>query len=218
MPSTMTAEMLAREITLSDALREGREHMLTPQDLPGRFGRVVTDVDRVLKAIGCEAVLAGGWAVWRHGYAARVTQDVDVVLPAARIEEFRQVAAVSGFDVLPLVEGRWPKVVHRETQITVDILPEGERPGTPSRLAPTTIPAPSTMGAVKSSLSYVPLPQLIELKLAAGRAKDTADVVELLRANAPEAAVIREHLARVEPAYVAMFDQLVSQADELDER
>jgi len=218
MPPTMTAEMLARAIELSELLREEREHMLRPQDLPGRFGRVIASIDRVLSAIGCEAVVAGGWAVWRHGYAARVTQDVGVVLPADRIDEFRTVASVSGFDVPPRMTGRWPKVVHRETQITVDILPEGERPGTPSRPAPTTIPAPAVMGGVASSLAYIALPRLIELKLAAGRAKDSADIVELLRANPEEVAAIREHLGAVETDYLPEFERLAEQAGEPDER
>lgn len=30
-----------------------------PQDLPGRYGRVVKAVDRVLQSIHCAAVLAG---------------------------------------------------------------------------------------------------------------------------------------------------------------
>lgn len=218
MPSAITVETLAREVELSETLRAGREHMLQPQDLPERFGRVIVAVDRVLSATGCEAVLAGGWAVWRHGYAARVTQDVDVILPADRVDEFLRVASVSGFDVPPRLPGRWPKVVHRETQITVDILPEGERPGTTSQPAPTTIPAPASLGGVPSSLSYIGLPHLIELKLAAGRAKDQADVVELLRANPAEASAIRLHLGATDPLYVAEFDRLSEEAREPDQR
>jgi hypothetical protein len=218
MPPTITVQTLARQIELSEALQAGREHMLKPQDLPGRFGRVISSIDRVLHAVGCEAVLAGGWAVWRHGYAARVTQDVDVVLPADGVAEFLRVASSSGFDVPNAVPGRWPKVVHRETQITVDILPEGERPGTPSRPAPTTIPAPAAMGGVPSSLSYIDLPHLIELKLAAGRARDHADVVELLRANLEQLTSLRDHLAHAAPHYLPDFDHLTTQAHEADDR
>lgn len=55
MTPTITAQTLARQIELNEALRAGREHMLDPQDLPVRFGRVIASVDRVLEAIGCEA-------------------------------------------------------------------------------------------------------------------------------------------------------------------
>ena len=46
-------------------------------------------------------MLGGGRAVWRHGYVGRVTQDVDVVLPADRLFEFTRLASGSDFDVLP---------------------------------------------------------------------------------------------------------------------
>jgi len=74
-------------------------------------------------------------------------------------------ASVSGFEVLAIPEGRWPKLRHRETNIDLDILPEGGRPGTVSRPAPTTIPHPKSMGASRGTLKYSSLPSLIELKL-----------------------------------------------------
>jgi hypothetical protein len=215
---SMTIETLTHQVELSELLQAGRDSMIEPQDLPGRFGRVIADVDRVLAATGCPSVLAGGWAVWRHGYAARVTQDVDIVLPRDRIDEFLRVAAVSGFNVLSVTPGRWPKVVHRQTQITVDILPEGERPGTAARPAPTTIPSPTELGGSAGALRYIDLARLIELKLAAGRPRDLADVVELVRSNRTQRPLIRGHLETAHADYVATFDQLLERADDADDR
>lgn len=188
--------------------------MFEPQELPGRYGRVVQALDHVLQAIGCEAVVAGDWAVWRHGYLGRVTRDVDIVLPAARVDEFLRAASVSGFQVLAVPPGRWPKLLHRDTEVDVDILPEGQRPGTPSQPAPTTIPHPSHLGATGTQLTYVWLPALIELKLAAGRSQDQADVVKLVQANPDQLGAIRERLASVHADYVSAFDRLVQQARE----
>ena len=109
---------------------------------------MIRAIDHLLEVLRCESVLAGDWAVWRHGYFGRMTQDVDLVLPTDRIDEFLQVASVSGFDVLPQPKGRWPTVLHKDTEVTVDILPEGARPGTASNPAPTTIPHPSLIGAI----------------------------------------------------------------------
>ena len=120
--------------------------MFTPQDLPGRYGRAVVAIDRVLEAIDCASVVAGGWAVWQHGYFGRMTQDIDIVLPKDRVEDFLRAAAVAGFEILPQAEGHWPKVRHKDADVKVDILPEGGRPGTVSRPAPTTIPHPSVLG------------------------------------------------------------------------
>jgi hypothetical protein len=212
----MTASILDERLRLADTLTAGRRFMLEPQDLPGRYGRVVQAVDRVLQAVRAEAVLAGGWAVWRHGYVGRVTQDLDVVLATAAIDEFLRVASVAGFEILPTLPGRWPKLLHRDTGIQVDILPEGARPGTASRPAPTVIPHPSQMGAIGIHLGYIDLPSLIELKLAAGRVQDDADVAKLIRANADALEAIRAHLVTVHADYAVRFDGLAARAKEED--
>jgi hypothetical protein len=212
--SAVTLDFLAEQLELGEQLLQARGTMFTPQDLPGRYGRVVKAIDHVLAALKCEAVVAGGWAVWRHGYFARMTQDIDIALAKERVEAFLQAATVSGFEVLPQASGRWPKLCHKDTGVQVDILPEGERPGTPNKLAPTTIPNPSVMGASGFLLRYVHLPALVELKLAAGRARDESDIIELMRANPGSAATVREHIAGVHDQYVEAFDRLMERARE----
>jgi len=216
--STITPEFLSQQLALADELREGRERMLEPQDLPGRYGRVIKALDHVLQATGAEAVVGGGWAVWRHGYAGRLTQDVDIVLAADQVDAFLRTAAVAGFDVLPMRSGRWPKLLHKETGIVVDLLPEGQRPGTQSHPAPTLLPHPSRIGAGGAELRYITLPALVELKLAAGRAKDDADVIELIRANPGDHETIRAHLRNVHADYLRAFGGLVARAREQEDR
>jgi hypothetical protein len=212
--ASVTAEFLAAELEVADRLRAGRDAMLEPQDLPGRYGRVIQAIDRLLQVIECPAVVAGGWAVWRHGYLGRVTQDVDVVIPADRLDEVLRVAAVSGFEVLPSRAGLWPKLHHKESDVNVVILPEGATPGTPSKPAPTTIPHPKRLGASGTKPKYIDLAGLIELKLAAGRVRDESDVAELIRANPDQIDAIRQHLHRIHDRYTARFEELVSRARE----
>jgi len=210
----LTAESLSQQLELADQLLAGRDTMLEPQDLPGRYGRVVRALDQVLGACDCESVVGGGWAVWRHGYVGRVTQDVDIAIPQDRLDDFLKTASVSGFEVLKQPAGRWPKLQHKETGIDVDVLPEGGRPGTPSHPAPTTIPHPSEMGAARGSLKYMSLIRLVELKLAAGRLRDEADVVELARENRDRLDELRQHLNSVHPQYAKRFDELLAQVDD----
>lgn len=218
MTRALTLELLTEQLELADELLTGRDTMIEPQDLPGRYGRVINALDHLLRVIGCPSALAGGWAVWRHGFVGRVTQDVDILVPAGRVDELLRVASVSGFEVLPRLPGRWPKLMHKATGVQVDLRPEGERPGTTARPAPTTLPHPATFGATGDKLRYISLPGLIELKLAAGRARDEADIVELMRANPSEAETVRRHLASVHADYVAAFDRLVDRArDQLDD-
>jgi hypothetical protein len=216
--SVATLKTLVEQLEVGETLRLGRSHMLEPQDLPSRYGRVVKAVDRLLQAMNCEAVVAGGWAVWRHGYVGRLTQDVDIVVPADRLDELLRVAAVWGFEVMPVAPGRWPKLVHKETGVTVDLLPEGQRPGTTSRPAPTTLPAPAAIGASGPILKYITFPALVELKLAAGRTRDQNDIIELIRANPDQLQTIRAHLAKVHPDYALSFDRLCQSARDEEDR
>jgi hypothetical protein len=147
-----------------------------------------------------------------------MTQDVDIVLPADRIDDFLRVACVSGFEALASPTGRWPKVRHKETDVTVDILPEGTTPGTAENPAPTTIPHPQLLGAAPGRLAYISLARLIELKLAAGRLRDDYDIVELLRANPDQVESVRRHVAGVHPAYAAKFDDLTGRAARQEDR
>jgi hypothetical protein len=218
MTAAAAQQAILEGLALAESLRSNREQMLEPQDLPGPYGGVVKPIDRLLKAANAQAVVGGGWAVWRHGYVGRVTQDVDIVVAADRVDELLRVAAVSGFDVLPHAPGNWPKLLHRETAVTVDILPEGGRPGTATHPAPTTLPHPSTIGASGSALRYITLPALIELKLAAGRARDESDVIELIRANPGAEPSIRQHLSTVNASYVQAFERLVQRAREQEDR
>lgn len=210
----MTLEFLTHQLELGEQLRLGREDMHNPQDLPGRFGRVVRAIDHILQTTQVESVVGGGWAVWHHGYVARLTQDVDIALPADKIDEVLLAASVSGFEILPRQEGRWPKMMHKETGIKVDILPEGARPGTASHPAPTIIPHPHMMGAEPGQLRYMSLPRLFELKIAAGRGRDEGDVIELLRILPEQVSTLRQHLATVHPDYVVKFDELLRRAQE----
>ncbi len=207
-------EYITERLKLADQLLAGRSAMINPQDLPGRYGGVVKAIDHILQAMNGESVLAGGWAVWRHGYIGRVTQGIDIVVPANQIDEFLRLAGVSGFEVLAIPPGRWPKVLHKETDIQVDLMPEGARPGTASRPAPTTIPHPGKMGAKPGALQYIDLASLVELKLAAGRARDEADLVELVRANTDQLEAMRQHVADVHADYARTFEQLIQRAQE----
>jgi hypothetical protein len=210
----VTLEALTEQLELGEHLLALRGKMFAPQDLPGRYGRVVRAIDHLLEVLNATAVVAGGWAVWRHGFLGRITQDIDIVLASDQIDQFLRAASVSGFEVLAEAAGRWPKLLHKETGIKVDILPEGGRPGSAAKPAPAAIPHPSVLGAFGTSLQYISLPALIELKLGAGRGRDESDVIELMRVHLDEAEAIRGHLAAVHPDYVVAFDRLLQRARE----
>ena len=50
MSTSVSPELLVAQLELADQLRDGRDRMLEPQDLPGRYGRVIHALDRLLAA------------------------------------------------------------------------------------------------------------------------------------------------------------------------
>ena len=188
--------------------------MSQPSDLPGRFGRTVRDIERLLRAIEVPAAVAGGWSVWHHSYVGRVTEDVHIVIPQCSEADLLTNAPLFGFDLVPVNPGSWPKLEHRETGIRIDLMPEGRYPGIPSRLAPVPIGHPLRYGAGHDQLDFISLPGLFELKLGAKRAKDIADLVELIKVNQSKMNIIRTHLQLASRVYAADFDALIVQANE----
>ena len=96
-------------------------------------------------------------------------------------------------------------------------IPEGERPGIASKRAPTTIRHPAQMGGTRATLHYITLPSLIELKIAAGRVQDQADVIALVRANPEKIESIRQHLCTIHADYVSEFERLVDRAQKQED-
>ena len=200
--------------TLAASLIQMDPQATLPRDLPGRYGRAVQDLERLTTAAEALSVVAGGWAVWHHGFAGRVTEDVDIVVAQSKLDRLQQLAGLFGFEYFMPPQGRWPKLRHRATQIDVGILPEFGIPGTPNRPAPVAIRSPESYQATHGILRYITLGGLIELKLGAGRAKDTADIVELIRQNPDSLYDVQTHLSAIHPQYVARFEELIAQAKE----
>ena len=202
---------------LADSLLTFEPETAQPRDLPGRYGRVVASLERLLSAVGTQAVVAGGWAVWKHGFAGRVTQDIDIVVAHEAIDSLLIAAAFAGFQVLEIRPGRWPKLVHKETGIEVDLMPEGGIPGIPSNLGPTPIAHPINYGSELGQLRYITLAGLFELKLGSYRVKDRADLVELLKRNWDHHLELTQSLSHQHPRLATRFAECVQEAKNEEE-
>ncbi len=173
-----------------------------------RFTRALADLNRLAVTEGISIAIVGGLAAIHYGYPA-ATQDIDIALARLDLDRFLLAAPAYGFRVLWRWESGWHTLTHGDVEINV--VPEG---GRAKNTSPTTIPAPAAMG-VSQGLGYASLPVWIELKIGAGRQKDRAHVVEVLKKTADlELVAIRAALNLVDAGYAATFEQLLEDAVE----
>jgi hypothetical protein len=104
---------------------------------------------------------------------------VDVLLTFEGFQEFRRRYLPKQYKA---IRGRARRVLDAKNEVQIDILVTGLFPGT-GKPGPIAYPDPASVGETIGNIRFVVLPTLIELKLAAGRPKDVADVVDLIRAN-----------------------------------
>jgi hypothetical protein len=162
--------------SLTDALEamasmeKGRPYALRLED--GKR-RLANDLARICAQARVKPVVIGGLAVNHHGYM-RVTADVDILVARKdAVALYRRLRSEAGWK--RYAEG----FKNTETGIGLDICVEGER--TAPRSA-EEFPDPGQIDTIPVDPLPVPtLPELLALKVMSGRARDDADVVELLK-------------------------------------
>jgi hypothetical protein len=144
--------------------------------------RTLDKITRILDSEGIAYALVGALALNEHGYQ-RTTVDVDLLLTPAGLTAFKQGHLGRGYlEKFPGSRG----VRDTTTGVNIDVVLSGEFPGD-GKPKPVAFPDPSV--AIRTDrLALLPLPKLIELKLASGltaphRLRDLADVLELIRAK-----------------------------------
>ncbi|HEX4793007.1 MAG TPA: hypothetical protein VH370_04400 [Humisphaera sp.] len=147
-------------------------------DGTGRVHQAMRRIADRLQAAGIRYAIIGGMAVNAHRHS-RTTMDVDFLLSPDGLRELRRCAAANEFDPVP---GRTRRFIDRPTGITFDALVAGMFPGN-GTAGPIAFPEPATVSTEIDGLHVVDLPTLIQLKLAAHRYQDFADVINLIRAN-----------------------------------
>lgn len=133
---------------------------------------------RRLQKASIPYAVVGGMAVFAHKYR-RTTNDVDILVTAAGLKEFKKQFVPKDYATIP---GRPRRFVDRRNRITVDLLVTGFFPGS-GKPGPISYPDPEDVAEIWEKIHVVDLITLVELKLAARRHRDFGDVVELIRFN-----------------------------------
>jgi len=120
--------------------------------------------------------VVGGMAVNFHNHK-RATNDVDILLTREGYRRFRKLFIPKSYDEVP---NRPRRFLDRRQQRTIDILVTGHFPGS-GEPGPIAYPDPAQVSETIENTRVVDLATLIQLKLAARRHQDFADVVSLIR-------------------------------------
>ena len=126
--------------------------------------------------------IIGATALYKHGYQ-RLTTDIDVLMSPEGLEAFQNHLVGRGYR--PAFNGATKKFRATENNVPIEIITSGEYPGD-GRSKSVVFPDPADCYVMIEGVRTIPLPTLVELKLASGltgrgRLKDLADVQELIK-------------------------------------
>lgn len=166
-----------REKEFFAALREATEFFMGTANVQRALEKLV----RLLEEAGVPFAIVGAMALNEYGYR-RVTEDVDVLLTRAGLEEFKRRWLGKGYvEKFPGSRG----LRDTENNVSIDVVVAGEYPGD-GKPKPVAFPDPASVARRGERIRLLPLERLIELKLASGmsaphRLRDLADVLEIIR-------------------------------------
>ena len=160
----------------------------------------------LLDASDIPYAVIGAMALNEWGYR-RTTVDVDVLLTAEGLSRLKSEALGHGYvEKFPGSRGLRDTVAG----VNIDVVLAGEFPGD-GKPKPVRFPDPALTAVRGQKVALLPLPLLVELKLASGisaphRLKDLADVIELVRALSLPRDFAASLDASVRPKFEELWD------------
>jgi hypothetical protein len=146
--------------------------------------------------------IIGGMAVNAHRHV-RTTDDVDFLVRTEALPVIRNLAAQGIFTA---VSGRPRRFIEPATGIHFDVLVTGMFPGN-GKPGPISFPDPVTVAEVLKELPFANLKTLVELKLAARRYQDFADVVNLIARNELDESFLTQLHASVHNHFIECLEE-----------
>jgi len=168
----------SREARVYAAAAHATRYFMNDADVHHALAKIA----RLLDEAKIPYALVGALALGEYGYR-RVTTDVDLLLTRDGLEAFKAKQLGRGY-----VEKFAGSRGMRDTEhgVAIDVVLAGDYPGDGKPKA-VRFPDPAKVAVRGEHIALLPLPWLLDLKLASGlsaphRLKDLADVLELVRA------------------------------------
>lgn len=147
----------------------------------GAVQQTMRRIAKRLDELGVPYAIVGGMALFQHGFR-RYTEDVDILVTKESLPIIH--GNLSGRGYLAAFAGS-KNLRDTELGVKIEFLITGGFPGD-GKPKPVSFPDPAVVAVELDGRKYIPLPTLIELKLASGmtnpsRLKDLADVQEVIK-------------------------------------
>lgn len=131
----------------------------------------------VLEQADIEYAYAGGVAVFMHNYHRNV-EGIDIIINARSACKVRSLIRSNVFMCFPGTTHHRKNTTILYNGCKINVLVEGTNLDDDNK-----VPHPKDVRELRDSVWIVTLPSLVSLKLMASRAKDHADIVELMKRN-----------------------------------
>jgi hypothetical protein len=200
------AQVLSNGLDLFEAVRNFRtgERTAGTQEIHGnRYVEAIQALRDLAEEEGIPIAVVGGVATVYHGYE-RFTKDMDIVVSSQDFDRIIKICYKYGFEIKSYNPTGMHELLYKGLEI--EVLEEGMFAGDPTD--PKAMPGPAELG-VTQGLQFISLEKWAQLKISSGRAKDYADIVEVLKKKSPEEKQDTEdYLQGFNPDYAEKFRQL----------
>jgi hypothetical protein len=174
--------MITYEERLSRNLREGFNEAGLHFENESAVHKTLRKIIKRLDELGIPCAVVGAMAMFFHGYR-RFTMDVDLLVTAAGLKAIQE--RLEGFGYVSTSAGS-KQLRDAESGVRIEFLVAGGYPGD-GRPKPVVFPHPEETGVEIAGVRCLRLPNLVEIKLAAGvtnpgRLSDLGDVQKMIAA------------------------------------
>lgn len=174
---------------------------------PNVYQEALNALGRLSREERIPLAIIGGAATIYHGYP-RFTKDLDIVVRTNDFEQIIRVAHEYGIKVKSFNPTGFHAMEYKG--VPIDVIREGTYD---YRDNSGGIPSPANMG-VSEGLGFASLASWVRIKLLSGRAKDDADIVEVMKVKGYEAEQVSSYLATLGGDYKDKFAELTKKAQE----
>lgn len=178
------------------------------------FSRAMAVLEGLAEGLDAPIAVVGGLAAIHHGVQV-TTLDIDVVIPADKLDAILAEAPRQGLRVKRESAQGWHKFVYEDSDgnVEIEVIPAGGRSPRDPDDAPE-IPSPQALG-VDEGLGYASFAGWAVMKLVASRDKDRYHLIEALKhAKQADVAAIVQWLRPLPPRYLRELQRLMRAAEE----